>query len=142
MADIATAKQEEFDLLETIDPSLEQDAIRRESLASSLENGNVWLARKETDPVGFIQLHRHFYGNWFIELLFIRADARRQGIGQSLLNIVVKETNDTKLFTSTNQSNTPMRELLLANDFVQSGHIENLDPGDPEIVYLHFPHVA
>ena len=41
-----------------------------------------------------------------------------------------------KLFTSTNESNTPMQRLCEQLGFVRSGRIENLDEGDPEIVYF------
>ena len=41
-----------------------------------------------------------------------------------------------KLFTSTNQSNAAMHAFCAAAGFVRSGVIENLDDGDPEIVYF------
>ncbi len=41
-----------------------------------------------------------------------------------------------KLFTSTNQSNQPMQQLLDALGYLPSGVIHNLDPGDPELVYM------
>jgi len=41
-----------------------------------------------------------------------------------------------KLFTSTNLSNLPMQSLLAQLNFKLSGVIENLDEGDPELVYF------
>ncbi len=41
-----------------------------------------------------------------------------------------------KLFTSTNQSNRPMQKLLEKLGYQPSGYIENLDEGDPELVYF------
>jgi hypothetical protein len=41
-----------------------------------------------------------------------------------------------KLFTSTNQSNKPMQVLLNRLGYRPSGVIENLDEGDPELVYM------
>ena len=41
-----------------------------------------------------------------------------------------------KLFTSTNESNAPMQRLCEKLEYVRSGRIENLDEGDPEIVYF------
>jgi hypothetical protein len=35
------------------------------------------------------------------------------------------------LFASTNESNVPMQALLDSLGYVQSGIINNLDPGDP-----------
>ncbi|WZB72100.1 hypothetical protein WJ968_11125 [Achromobacter xylosoxidans] len=43
-----------------------------------------------------------------------------------------------KLFTSTNQSNVAARRLMAKAGFVPSGMIENLDEGDPELVYVKF----
>ena len=41
-----------------------------------------------------------------------------------------------KIFSSTNQSNKRMQEVFKANGFIQSGFVENLDDGDPEIIYF------
>ena len=41
-----------------------------------------------------------------------------------------------KLFTSTNQSNTQMQALCETLGYVKSGWVDNLDEGDPEIIYF------
>jgi RimJ/RimL family protein N-acetyltransferase len=41
-----------------------------------------------------------------------------------------------KLFSSTNQSNDAMHKVYEANGFTKSGLIDNLDEGDPEIIYF------
>jgi hypothetical protein len=41
-----------------------------------------------------------------------------------------------KLFTSTNESNIPMQQLCERLGYARSGLIENLDEGDPEIIYF------
>jgi hypothetical protein len=41
-----------------------------------------------------------------------------------------------KLFTSTNESNRAMRDLLAHAGFEPSGVVQNLDPGDPELIYF------
>lgn len=43
-----------------------------------------------------------------------------------------------KIFTSTNASNRPMRQLLIQLGYQHSGTIENLDPGDPELIFVRF----
>ena len=40
------------------------------------------------------------------------------------------------LFTSTNESNSHMQHVLGKLGYERSGIIHNLDPGDPEIVYV------
>ena len=41
-----------------------------------------------------------------------------------------------KVFTSTNQSNLPMQRLCDRLGFIKSGYVENLDEGDPELIYV------
>ncbi|MHC8315013.1 hypothetical protein [Pseudomonas sp. LB3P31] len=43
-----------------------------------------------------------------------------------------------KIFTSTNVSNMPMRQLLEQLGYQPSGTVENLDPGDPELIFVKF----
>ena len=40
------------------------------------------------------------------------------------------------MFTSTNQSNLPMQRLCDRLGYVKSGYVENLDEGDPELIYV------
>jgi len=53
-----------------------------------------------------------------------------------LVRHVEQECRTPKLFTSTNESNAPMRALLAKLGFSPSGVIENLDEGDPELVFF------
>jgi hypothetical protein len=53
-------------------------------------------------------------------------------LGRVVLNI----SPTMKIFSSTNKSNRRMQEIFKANGFIQSGFIENLDEGDPEIIYF------
>ena len=41
------------------------------------------------------------------------------------------------MFTSTNESNTPMRQLLQSEGWSPSGVLTGLDEGDPEHVFFH-----
>jgi hypothetical protein len=43
-----------------------------------------------------------------------------------------------RVFTSANESNAPMRALLARLGYTASGRIENLDPGDSELVFVKF----
>jgi RimJ/RimL family protein N-acetyltransferase len=43
---------------------------------------------------------------------------------------------DDGLFTSTNQSNIAMQRLCESCGFERSGIVENLDEGDPELIYF------
>ena len=69
-------------------------------------------------------------------MVYVAKSARRQGVGQSLMRALATQCKTSKLFTSTNESNSAMRALLATLGYVPSGVIENLDPNDPELVFL------
>ncbi len=86
--------------------------------------------------VAYAVLNYKFYDNGWIEMLYVHPRFRRQGIGAALIRHLINECRTPKLFTSTNQSNVPMQRLLATLEFERSGLIENLDEGDPELVYF------
>jgi ribosomal protein S18 acetylase RimI-like enzyme len=61
---------------------------------------------------------------------------RRRGLGSALMSQCEAAHDDDRMFTSTNESNAPMRALLAKIGFEESGIIHNLDPGDPELVFV------
>ena len=72
---------------------------------------------------GLCGLNYKFYGNGWIEMLFVHPKYRRQTIGSLLMRHLVDECCTRKLFTSTNQSNVPMQQLLSKLEFIRSGVI-------------------
>jgi hypothetical protein len=54
------------------------------------------------------------------------------------LSAIEKSVREDRLFTSTNESNIAMRALLFTRGYRESGRIENLDPKDPELVFVKF----
>jgi RimJ/RimL family protein N-acetyltransferase len=46
------------------------------------------------------------------------------------------QSRSGSLFTSTNESNRQMQHVLARLGYERCGIIHNLDPGDPEIVYV------
>ncbi|MGQ0543366.1 MAG: GNAT family N-acetyltransferase [Blastocatellia bacterium] len=86
--------------------------------------------------MAYAVLNYKFYDNGWIEMLHVHPQFRRQGIGSALIRHLINACRTLKLFTSTNQSNFPMQRLLATLEFDRSGFIENLDEGDPELVYF------
>ena len=75
-----------------------------------------------------------------IELLAVSEAERRSGVGTAMVRHLIEVVPPgEKLWTSTNESNAPMRALLAGIGFVQSGRIDNLDEGVPEFVFIRFP---
>jgi GNAT superfamily N-acetyltransferase len=93
------------------------------------------VAVEDSEIVGFLAVKPgHFYKRDFIDLLFIAPGWRRQGIGRALLDAAVRNASTPRVFVSTNESNTPMRELLRREGWSLSGVLVGLDEGDPEHV--------
>jgi GNAT superfamily N-acetyltransferase len=71
-----------------------------------------------------------------IVLLVVHPKRRRSGVASALIRAIEARSPTSKLFTSTNESNTVMQAVCEALGFVRSGIVENLDEGDPEIIYF------
>jgi ribosomal protein S18 acetylase RimI-like enzyme len=86
--------------------------------------------------VGYAAFSYGFYERGFIEMLHVARSHRGRGIGLALMAHLSQICKTAAIFTSTNQSNEPMKRLLAKSGFEPSGVIENLDEGDPELVYF------
>jgi GNAT superfamily N-acetyltransferase len=119
-----------FDHLARLDPARLRLIVRLLSEATCL------VAERANGVVAYAALEYTFYGNGFIPILYVAEPERRRGIGRALLEGLKARCTTRKLFTSTNESNAPMHALLKSQGFQPSGVIENLGPGDPEVVYF------
>ena len=119
-----------------LDPRTGGDPARRGRVHEAFRDGLGWVAEADGDLLGYAIAGPWFYGHPFLELLVVRESARRRGLGRALVREVEAHFAGAKLFTSTNQSNEPMQRLLASLGYTPSGVILNLDPGDPELVYV------
>jgi ribosomal protein S18 acetylase RimI-like enzyme len=133
---IRLAKPTDVEAVVGVDPIAQGEPSRRSFLEAAVRSGECWRAELRGRTVGFVVLQYSFYGNGFVPLLVVAESARRQGVGRSLLEHTASLCSTPKLFTSANESNAAMRSLLLGAGFEPSGVIYNLDPGDPELVYV------
>lgn len=119
---------------DAVTPGSERAALLGELVAG---RGRCLVAEDAGAVVGYVAVAgRHFFGRDFVELLVVALDARRRGVGRALLRAAVEEAATEDVFTSTNQSNEPMRALLASEGWRLSGTLDGLDEGDPELVYL------
>ncbi len=109
---------------------------RHALITRAIKNRQLILARKHGQTAGFLIFNQSFFEQFFIELIIVKADARQQGVGSALVRYFEKTHPDSKIFTSTNQSNLPAQAFFESLGFVKSGWIENLDADDPEIIYF------
>jgi ribosomal protein S18 acetylase RimI-like enzyme len=122
------------------DPYAQINAERRSLIADWVEAGQCFLAERDGRIVGFSVLTRTFFHSFFIDLLIVAEADRRTGAGTAMMkHLIGLMPPGEKLWTSTNQSNAPMRALLPRLGFIESGRIDNLDEGDPELVFVHLP---
>jgi ribosomal protein S18 acetylase RimI-like enzyme len=132
---IAPAIPDDLARLFEIDAPSYEGSERRKAIRNAVTTGNCYVARVERRIVGFLTISE-FFGFPFVALLVVDAPWRRRGVGTALIRHMETQLSNTKLFTSTNESNAPMQTLLASLGFERSGRIENLDEGDPELVYV------
>jgi len=132
-----------FATLDDLDAILALDRLspvghtREPLLTARAQAREILIAVLNERVVGYLVLHaRAFFGRDFVDLLVVDPRYRRQGIGDELLRQAVKDSSTNRIFTSTNESNTPMVKLLERGGWEFSGRLEGIDEGDPEIVFF------
>lgn len=133
---IRLATASDADAVCAIDPRAQDSPGRRPHIERAIAASECHVAVEAGAIAGYAVFDRSLYEQPFISLLVVDEAQRRRGIGAALMRHIDSICPEEKLFTSTNESNAPMRRLCDKLGFVQSGHIENLDDGDPEIVYF------
>jgi GNAT superfamily N-acetyltransferase len=133
---IGLAGDRDLASIAAIDPRVRDLPGRREFLARAVTAGECWAARDGDEIAGFAVFDRSLYDQPFVALLYVVPERRRGGVAMALVRHIESICTDGKLFTSTNESNAPMRQLCERLGFARSGWIENLDDADPEIIYF------
>jgi ribosomal protein S18 acetylase RimI-like enzyme len=113
------------------------DDPSRARIASNLLGlGRSWIADVGGVPAGFALTSHAFFYQPFIELLVVAEAHRRKGVALMLLNQCAAAHDSDRIFVSTNASNTAANALFAKAGFEGSGIAYNLDPGDPELIYV------
>ncbi len=109
---------------------------RAASINEALARGECVVAESGGELLGYAVLNYTFFGSGFIPVIVVASPHRRRGVGLRLLREAEAQCTSRKLFTSANASNEGAQALFRRAGFVRSGIIENLDPGDPEVIYF------
>jgi ribosomal protein S18 acetylase RimI-like enzyme len=133
---IRLATESDIASLCSFDHVAQHDSQRKDFIRHSVDTGTCFVSVTAEQIVGYGVLVYSFYGNGFISMLMVHPDYRRRGVGAGLMRYFESICQTTKLFTSTNLSNSPMQALLTKLGYRLSGVIHNLDDGDPELVYF------
>jgi hypothetical protein len=113
------------------------DAERISAIRAYISNGVCWVTSGQADFDGYaVLLPMHFFGRDFLELLMVSSFARRSGVATRMLRALLSMDGTDQVFSSTNRSNTPMRDLLAKEAWQFSGELVGLDPDDPEMIFF------
>ena len=138
--EVRAAGSDDIADLITADPYAQINPERRAQIAEWIEAGHCFLAERDGRLVGYSVLNRHWFDSFFIKLVAVAETDRRTGVGTAMIeHLICLMPPGEKLWTSTNQSNAAMRALLPRLGFTESGQIDNLDDGDPELVFVRLP---
>ncbi|WP_088072455.1 GNAT family N-acetyltransferase [Gottfriedia luciferensis] len=109
--------------------------VRENQIRKSIQENRCIVCEINNEIVGFLIYHHYFYGHLFIDLIIVNPRLRRIGIAKKLIEYV-ENFNENKIFSSTNKSNMPMQKVFHSLGYLESGIIDNLDEGDPEIIFV------
>jgi ribosomal protein S18 acetylase RimI-like enzyme len=133
---IEMAQLIDLDDIVKIDEEVIGNNSRCKYIRKAIEEERCIVANDKNLIVGFLIFDTHFFDCCFISLIIVRPTERRKGYATTLIEYFINISPTKKIFSSTNKSNQRMQEVFKANGFIQSGFIENLDEGDPEIIYF------
>ena len=136
MTIIERAATQDFEHICALDETALGSGRRRSMIAQALAQARIAVARVDGLVRGFVISEDNFFGHPYIALLMVHPDFRRRGLATALMRAAELDCQTEKIFTSTNQSNIPMQQLCARMGYVKSGYIENLDEGDPELIYM------
>lgn len=128
--EIRAAGDDDVEALRAFDPEQPRGVLRR-----WVRERNVHIATLGGRVIGYAVLEHSFFERGFIAMLMVGPMHRRRSVGSALVRHVEGLCQSERIFTSTNQSNLPMQELLQKLGYRHSGTVEDLDPGDPELFY-------
>jgi ribosomal protein S18 acetylase RimI-like enzyme len=133
---VVSAAKSDFENVLALDIEMIGTDRRKEEIGDAIEQNKCLLVYHESDLAGFLIYQTHFFDCCFITLIMIKPSCRRRGLASALLSYMTEASPTEKLFSSTNQSNEAMQKVFEINGFTRSGFINNLDEGDPELIYF------
>ena len=133
---IRQAVAEDLPVLMKLDQIAHNSPARVKLIQDAVQNGSAWVVETSDAIAGYGVISHGFFGRSFIELIYIDENKRLSGYGAQLVAFLECQSQSRDLFTSTNRSNSHMQHILEKLGYERSGVIHNLDPGDPEIVYV------
>jgi ribosomal protein S18 acetylase RimI-like enzyme len=135
---VRAASADDLPALEPMLPAFLNPPYKRGRFERALARGEVAIAEDEGRAVGFVWTN-DFFGHSFVNVLAIDERERRRGYAGVLLEHAERHRLTDRVFTSTNASNAPMHAVLACYGWRRCGEVDDLDHGDPEIIYVKYP---
>ena len=136
MTIIERASSEDFEHICAMDETVHGRPARRKLIGEAFAKGQIAVARVDDVIRGFVLTDESFFEQYYVRLLMVHQEFRRRGLATALMRAAELDCQSGKLFTSTNRSNIAMQRLCERLGFIKTGYVENLDGGDPEIIYV------
>ncbi|KSU62747.1 hypothetical protein AS034_11610 [[Bacillus] enclensis] len=133
---IELAKKSDLLDLIHIDQAVIGNDHRAALIDKSIHDRCCLVCKIEGKSAGFLLSNNQFFEHWFISLVIVHPDCRKRGIARELFTAFEEMADGNKIFSSTNKSHSIMHHLFLSLGYEKSGFIDNLDEGDPEIIYV------
>ncbi|WP_141535326.1 GNAT family N-acetyltransferase [Bacillus cereus] len=135
MKNVTKAYIDDLDSIVHLDIDVLGDDSRRDYIKHTIDEGRCIIVKEDNSISGFLTYDTNFFGCTFLSLIIVSPAKRRQGYASSLISYMLTHSPTQKIFSSTNESNESMQTVFNANGFVRSGIVENLDEGDPELIF-------
>lgn len=135
MKNVTKASINDLDAILHIDIDVIGNDSRRDYIKVTINEGRCIIVKEDNSISGFLTYDTNFFGCTFLSLIIVSPTKRRRGYASSLISYMLSHSPTQKIFSSTNKSNESMHTVFHSNGFIRSGMIENLDEGDPEIIF-------
>ncbi|MDM5315264.1 GNAT family N-acetyltransferase [Fictibacillus sp. b24] len=134
--EILQANEHDLNEIVDIDQKMIGSDRRKEEIDQAIKEERCLIISSGNEICGFLIYHLQFFECCFISLIMIDPAHQRKGLASSLLSRMTQISPTEKLFSSTNESNESMKRVFTKSGFSKSGKVDNLDEGDPEIIYF------
>ncbi len=122
--------------LKDLDSIVPLEPSRADFIDHWLQHDKVLVAEFDDAIVGYGVFNHAFFHQGQVDMLMLHADYRGRRIGEAIMKALEKLCDTPKFFVTTNMSNSRMLKLLSRMGYRPGGYIHELDPGDPELIFV------